>query len=73
MGRANRVTIGLADGMKRFLLLVTAVLFPLADANAVEPSSDKAAVLAVVQQFFDAMKSRDADGIRQAGARGQAL
>lgn len=51
--------------MKRFLLLVAALLFPLANGCATEPSADKAAVLAVVQQFFDAMKSRDAEGIRQ--------
>lgn len=50
--------------MKRFLLLVTALLFPLANGRAAEPSSEKSAVLQVVQQFFDALHNKDGDMLR---------
>jgi hypothetical protein len=50
--------------MKRFLLLVTALLCPLANGRASEPSLDQAAVFAVVQRFFDALHAKDGDALR---------
>lgn len=54
--------------MKKLLPALAFLLLPLAGlaaAGATDSGSEKAAVLAVVQQFFDAMKARDAGGIRQ--------
>lgn len=51
--------------MKKSLLLAALLLSSasLALAAPADPAPDKAAVLAVVQKFFDAMQARDAVGI----------
>jgi hypothetical protein len=52
--------------MKKLLPVLVFLLFPLpalAAAVTADPAQEKAAVLAVVQKFFDAMVARDAGGI----------
>jgi len=54
--------------MKNLLPALALLLSPLAGwaaAGATDVAPDKAAVLAVVQEFFDAMQARRPDGIRQ--------
>lgn len=50
--------------MKRSLLLVAALLYSLAMGHATEPASEQSAVLAVVQQFFDALQAKDGAALR---------
>lgn len=53
--------------MKKLLSVLAFLLFPLAGLAAAvtaDPKQEKAAVLAVVQRFFDALHARDGEGLR---------
>jgi ketosteroid isomerase-like protein len=53
--------------MKTLVPILAFLLFPLAalaDADTPDPAQEKAAVLAVVQRFFDALHTKDGEGLR---------
>jgi hypothetical protein len=53
--------------MKKFLPVLALLLFPLAGLAAdapSDPAQEMAAVLAVVQRFFDALHTKDGEGLR---------
>ncbi len=53
--------------MKKLLPVLAFLLFPLAGLAAAvtaDPAQEKAAVLAVVQRFFDALHTKDGEGLR---------
>ncbi|HEY0863667.1 MAG TPA: nuclear transport factor 2 family protein [Lacunisphaera sp.] len=53
--------------MKKLLPVLASLLLPLAalaDTPATDPAQEKAAVLSVVQRFFDALHAKDGEALR---------